>query len=91
MNAHTRERFIEIRVMRHEKTGLLVAHSKDMRGLIVHGHTFAEINERVPKAIKALLEAEGHQEVMIDPVEPANDHGLGFEELTMKFQLQEAA
>lgn len=91
MNAHIRERFIEIRIMCYEKTGLLVAQSKDMRGLIVHGRSFAEINERVPLAIKALLEAEGCTRVVVEPVEIANDDATGLEPLTMRFQLQEAA
>lgn len=91
MNAHNIEKYVTIKISRHEKTGLMVAYSDDMKGLIVHGKTFNEINYRVPEAIKALLEAEGHSAVSVEPLESFEPEQMGFENLTMRFQLQEAA
>lgn len=52
---------IRINVLMHEKTGLMLATSPDHKGLYVHGRTPQELEERIPLAIKALLEAEGKQ------------------------------
>lgn len=43
------------------KTGLLIAISEDLPGLYVHGRSQEELDERVPIAIKALVEAQGEK------------------------------
>lgn len=55
------ERTIRIQLLRHEKTGLLVARSDDLLGLAVHGKTAEEIAKKLPSAIRDLLEAEGYK------------------------------
>ena len=43
----------------HRETGLIVAFSDDLPGLYVHGRSEEELRERIPEAIRALLEAQG--------------------------------
>ena len=53
------KRSIRVQVLRHEKTGLLAAISPDLHGLVLHGHSHDEIREKLPGAIRDLMEAEG--------------------------------
>jgi hypothetical protein len=55
------EKNVKIEVVEHRRTGLMVAMSKDLRGLMVHGRTGDELDERIPEAIRSLMEAEGHR------------------------------
>lgn len=55
----------KVETITHRKTGLLIAMSNDLPGLYVHGRNEDELNDRVPQAIKALLEAAGETDVMI--------------------------
>lgn len=41
-------------------SGLLVATSPDLHGLIVHGRTLTELGEKMPQAIEALRNAEAN-------------------------------
>ena len=52
-------RRICISVMRHRTTGLLIASSHDMSGLLVSGRTEDELKERIPLVVRSLLEAQG--------------------------------
>jgi Domain of unknown function (DUF1902) len=52
-------RTIRVQVLQHEKTGLLAAISPDLHGLVVHGHSHDELRERLPGAIRDMIEAEG--------------------------------
>ena len=52
-------RTIRTDVLWNEKTGLLLAVSDDLKGLYVHGRIIQELYERIPIAIKDLLEANG--------------------------------
>jgi hypothetical protein len=40
------------------KTGLLLATSEELRGLYVHGRNNDELWERIPVAIRAILDAD---------------------------------
>jgi predicted RNase H-like HicB family nuclease len=53
------ERRWRVETVEHRETGLLVAMSDDLPGLYVHGRSEEELEERIPVAIKALLEAQG--------------------------------
>ena len=55
----TEIKHISIQTLRHAKTGMLVAVSADMSGLCVHGRNDDELTERIPVAIRTLLEASG--------------------------------
>ncbi|HZT89711.1 MAG TPA: hypothetical protein VFA12_17210 [Stellaceae bacterium] len=52
-------RLIRIRLIRHDKMGLLAAISEDLHGLVVHGRSGGEIGDRLEGAIRELLEAQG--------------------------------
>lgn len=71
MNAHSKieNRFLRINVVTHRKAGLLVAMSDDLRGLIVHGRSDEELDERLPEAIRTLMEAQGHCVVEVSKAE----------------------
>lgn len=44
-------------VMAHGQTGLLIALSDDLPGLVVHGHSLEEVERRLPTAINDIREA----------------------------------
>jgi hypothetical protein len=48
-----------VETVTHHKTGLLIARSVDLPGLYVHARNEEELRERIPIAIKAILEANG--------------------------------
>lgn len=50
-----------VETIKHRKTGLKVAVSDDLPGLYVHGRSDEELFERIPIAIKAMLEASGEE------------------------------
>lgn len=51
---------IRVKLKQHGPSGLLMAYSDDMKGLLVPGDTEQQILERIPVAIRELLEAQGH-------------------------------
>ncbi|QIB36928.1 DUF1902 domain-containing protein [Rhizobium oryzihabitans] len=91
MTVHTNHTFIEIDVKQHKETGMMIATSKQVRGLFVHGDTMEELNDRIPEAIVALMEAKGHKNVIVRPAEEVSLESIGFETQTRRFELQEAA
>jgi len=62
-------RTISADILMNEKSGLMVAVSDDLPGLYVHGRTQSELNERIPVAIKAILEANGEGIFEVVPVD----------------------
>lgn len=60
------KRTIRVQVLQHKETGLLAATSPDLHGLVVHGHSFGELQKRLPDAIRDLIEAEGESVVNLD-------------------------
>lgn len=67
------ERLIRISLKQHKDGDFFMAVSDDLRGLVVHGHTVEEINERVPGAIRDLLEFDGVQVKSVTPVSEQSD------------------
>ncbi len=55
------KRQFRIGVLQHKGTDLLIATSEDLKGLMVHARTEEELEERIPEAIRELLEAEGQK------------------------------
>ncbi len=49
---------ISVMLATHIKSGLMLAISPDVPGLYVHGKNKEEIEERIPIAIRALVEAD---------------------------------
>jgi len=50
---------IEIQILQHKTSGLLMAISKDVPGFIVHAHTDEELEEKLVPAYVAFMEATG--------------------------------
>lgn len=65
------KRRIMVRIITHQKTGLMMGVSDDLRGLMVPGHSEEEIGKALPAAIRELLEAEGRE--VLDVFSEAND------------------
>jgi hypothetical protein len=78
-------RTIRVRTLEHTGSGMLVAVSDDMRGLYVHGANAAEINRRIPEAIRSLLEAEGKTVIEVVPLGADDDAAGGFVPLDRTF------
>lgn len=62
-------RNITIETVVHRDTRLMVATSPEMKGLIVHGRSERELQERIPQAIRAILEADGYAVEDVHPVQ----------------------
>lgn len=73
------ERTIRIKVLAHKKTGLFMALSDDLPGLVVHARSTEEIDKKMPIAIREILEASG---VVVDSVEPATENLDDFTSVT---------
>ena len=84
-------RLINISIIRHSETGLYVAFSDDLKGLYVHARTQAELNERLPVAIKDILAASGHPVAAVTPADDDGVESFGFEPTRRRFQMREAA
>lgn len=89
----TREMIVNVRFVTHRDTGLIVAVSDDHRGLYVHGRTMKDVWERVPVALRALLEAEGKEVIAIHEVSEDGLRASGFVPSSARFnaELCEAA
>jgi hypothetical protein len=65
-------RTIRVHLVRNTTTGLLVAMSQDMKGLMVAARSEEQIEEELPGAIREILEAEGRRVLSVtaapDPV-----------------------
>jgi hypothetical protein len=59
------EKTIKIKILGHKGGDLLMAVSDDLRGLVVHGRSDEEIEERLPGAVRDLLEADGFDVVSL--------------------------
>jgi hypothetical protein len=53
-------RQIRVQVVENRQTGLLVALSDDLKGLMLAARTEGQIEEELPGAIREMLEAAGH-------------------------------
>lgn len=56
---------IRVSIRQHEKTGLLIATSEDLRGLYAHGRTMEDLEAAVAIAIKDILEAKLQRSVEV--------------------------
>jgi hypothetical protein len=57
----TKQRVIRIQARVSRSTKLMAYYSDDLPGLLVVGHSPAEITSKLPGAIRELLEARGHR------------------------------
>jgi hypothetical protein len=68
-------RRFQIMTVRHETTGLLMAVSPDMPGLMVHAHSHEELEKKIPGRIRDLLVADGYEVLSLE-VGPDEDNAL---------------
>lgn len=59
------ERIINVHVLINKRTGLLLAESDDLPGLHVVARDEAQLMERVPEAIRLIMEADGASGVTV--------------------------
>jgi hypothetical protein len=69
----TTTKMIEIEIVHHARSNLLMAYSKDLPGLLVSGRSETEIDEKLPGAIREILEAEGNENVRVTIEPEPND------------------
>jgi hypothetical protein len=58
MTEHVTRNFT-IQILRYQDSDLLAAFSDDLPGLLVPARSHEELDERLPRAVKELLEAQG--------------------------------
>jgi hypothetical protein len=68
----TKTKSITIQFRTHKNGSLMVAYSDDLRGLLVHGRSAAEIEAKLPDAVKEILTAQGMEVIYVD-LEPKAD------------------
>jgi hypothetical protein len=94
-NGQVKHKLITIQTIRHRETGLIVAMSDELKGLYVHAHTDADLRERIPVAIRDILEANGYQVLDLSEVSIPPEVGAGLVPALRKFEarlaLREAA
>lgn len=84
------EKRITIEVLRYRDTDLLMAVSEEMPGLVVHGHSFRELEQRVPLVVKELLEMDGHKVGRVELI-PGDQEFASANRMVANTQLLEAA
>jgi hypothetical protein len=85
-NGRVEHRLITIQTIRHRETGLIVAMSDEMKGLYVHARTDADLLERIPIAIRDILEADGYEVLDISEVGSPPAVNTGFVPALRKFE-----
>ena len=78
-----------VTTVRHSETGLLVATSDDLPGFYAHGRSEREIEERIPQAMKSLLEAQSGEKIHIVKCESRGQQS-GFEPMIAHYALEDA-
>lgn len=68
----TAAKIVNVRIIKHRDTDLLLGISDEMRGLYVHGRSVEELENRIAAAIRELLEAEGKVGVQVLPVQDSD-------------------
>ncbi len=79
-------KIITTQVIRHSETGLFVALSDEMKGLYVHARSEEELLERIPVAIRDLLEADGFAVAEIAEVDIPPEAEAGFLPALRRFE-----
>ncbi|MGC1506318.1 MAG: hypothetical protein WA782_19540 [Sulfitobacter sp.] len=81
---------ILVDIITHEKTGLLVAMSNNLKGLYAHGRTMSELEANLEVAISDIIEATYRQHVEVT-VSDRPSGTKGFKVNAMKFNTSVAA
>jgi hypothetical protein len=72
----TRE--IRVHFVENRSTGLLVALSDDLKGLMVAGRSAAQIESELPDAIREMLEAGGGEVISVTTAQDPKNLPTGF-------------
>ena len=72
------ERTIRVTLRKHDTSPLLAATSDDLPGLLVFGRTREEIADKLPIAIRELLQAMGYQVISLTAVADERMSKAGF-------------
>lgn len=84
-------KILRIEVMRHSDTGLLMAVCDEFPGLYVHARSQSELDERLPEAIRMLMEAEGHRIGEIREISRPSRLDSGFRKSYIEYETSLAA
>lgn len=82
---------INVYTVSHKDTGLLIAMSDELKGLYVHGRTQQELEDRIPIAIRAILEADGKKVISVKKEAGSEPRPGGFLPTANSYQAQFAA
>jgi hypothetical protein len=85
-NGQVEHKLITIQTIRHRETGLLIAMSDEMKGLYVHARTDADLLQRIPITIRAILEADGYEVLDISEIDTLPEINAGFVPALRKFE-----
>ena len=66
LDTNISDRSIAVEVIQHKTTGLLVAQSEDLPGLMVAARTYEQLEREIPEAIREILEASGKTVLSVD-------------------------
>lgn len=72
------KKIINIKVLCHRTSDLMMAISDDLPGLIVPGRTEEELSERIPAAIEEIYQAQGYEVLNVEAVPEDNQIPSGF-------------
>jgi hypothetical protein len=62
---------VRIEITRLPSTGMLLGVCPVLRGLMVHGRTVTEMEDRIPGAIRHILEDMGYSDIEVQKLEDA--------------------
>jgi hypothetical protein len=83
---------IEIRVLTHRETGLLMAIAEDdLPGFFVHAHSDEEMGRKLPRALESFLRATTGDDVKVELHEKKLPPGYGPPTFTAHTHVAEAA
>ena len=86
------QKIIEIKSSINARTGLMAAFSDDLPGLLVIGKTIQELEEKLPGALREILEAQGNTVTRLELIEPVNESRWdGFPKFRAEANLNQAA
>ena len=72
---------IEIKTLVHTRTGLIMAVSDDLKGFSVVGNSYAEIEKKIPDALRDHFDLLGFGVVSVDVA--SADGGTGFQAMPL--------
>jgi hypothetical protein len=78
---------VRIEITRLPSTGMLLGVCPVLRGLLVHGRNVAEMETRIPGAIRHILEDMGYRDVEVEKLEDAGTDDVSAVLTVRRYQL----